>query len=240
VNKPNIWAIIPAAGVGRRMKSSIPKQYLAIHQRPVIEHTLKAMARSPHIQGLVIALGDHDEYWADVELPADKPIIRARGGQERANSVVNALDALFEWPEFDAQHDWVMVHDAVRPCIRQQDISKLVEMVGDDINGGILAHPVRDTIKRAALADDQAIIETTVDRTDLWHALTPQYFPALRLHQSLSAALTSGKHPLITDESSAMEQAGYAPRLVHGHEDNIKITHPDDLRLASLFIQQVD
>jgi 2-C-methyl-D-erythritol 4-phosphate cytidylyltransferase len=243
VNTRNIWAIVPAAGVGKRMQSAIPKQYLLLDNRPVIEHALHALLDSPHIYGLVVALGEHDEYWSDVTVPGTKPVVRTPGGPERAYSVLSALDTLFNIPEFDIDNDWVMVHDAVRPCLRQQDIDRLVKAVGDDINGGILAHPARDTIKQQQSINIQenypATIDKTVDRTYLWHALTPQYFPARQLREALASILSSEQSSQVTDEASAMEMSGFSPYLVHGHEDNIKITRPDDLRIAGLFLMSI-
>jgi 2-C-methyl-D-erythritol 4-phosphate cytidylyltransferase len=230
----SIWAIVPAAGIGKRMQSDIPKQYLLLNGRPVIEHTINTLLKNENISGLVIALQPDDTYFSAIELTSEKPVVCTQGGKERADSVLNALNTLFQTAEFE-ESDWVMVHDAVRPCLRQQDIDKLVAEVADDENGGLLALPVRDTMKRQIAGNTAAIVEQTVDRDNLWHALTPQYFPASRLKNALHKALNDGL--LVTDESSAMELAGYTPRLVHGHEDNIKITRPDDLMLASLYLQ---
>ena len=234
-----IWAILPAAGIGKRMQSSIPKQYLPLNDRPVLEHTVNALLQNENISGLVIALQPDDIYWSEINIQSSKPVLRTSGGVERADSVLNALDKLFQYDQFDVDTDWVMVHDAVRPCLRQEDIDKLVTEVAADENGGLLALPVRDTMKRQLtenLADKAtARVATTVDRENLWHALTPQYFPANSLKKALQTAQRDSL--LITDESSAMELAGFSPRLVHGHEDNIKITHPDDLALAALYQQ---
>lgn len=232
----SIWALVPAAGIGKRMQSAIPKQYLLLNGRPVIEYTVNTLLKSPYICGLVIALQSGDDYWREIKIASDKPVIRAAGGVERADSVLNALHALMHQSTYDAQADWVMVHDAVRPCLRPQDIEKLVQEV-DDVAGGLLALPVRDTMKRQRKSGHEKAntVAETVDRENLWHALTPQYFPAHGLHNALEAALRNKQ--VVTDESSAMEMAGFSPRLVHGAEDNIKITRPDDLRLASLYLQ---
>jgi len=226
----SIWAIVPAAGVGRRMQSNIPKQYMILNGRPVLEHTINVLLQSEYIKGLVIALQHDDAYWSDINIASQKPVIRADGGDERADSVLNALTELMNYEQF-SENDWVMVHDAVRPCLRQNDISKLaIEVV--DKNGGLLALPVRDTMKRQ---NETNTVEQTIDREKLWHALTPQYFPAIALKQALVEA--KDNEQLVTDESSAMEAAGFSPKLVHGQEDNIKITRQDDLRLASLYLQ---
>ena len=147
-----IWAIVPAAGVGKRMQSDIPKQYLLLNGRPVIEYTINALLESDYISGLVIALNPDDGYFSNVQINSDKPVLITKGGKERPDSVLNALNELCDNEQFN-DADWVMVHDAVRPCLRQQDISKLVVEIAEDNNGGILALPVRDTMK---LADSQA------------------------------------------------------------------------------------
>lgn len=233
--KHKIWAIVPAAGIGKRMQSDIPKQYMSLNGRPVIEHTIDALLQNKNISGLVIALQPDDDYWPEVEITSEKTVLRTTGGKERSDSVLNAIHELFRYEGFSRDTDWVMVHDAVRPCLRQQDIDKLANEVNDD-NGGLLALPVRDTMKRQNTADDAEIrVVETVDRENLWHALTPQYFPVLSLKNALEAAQQNNL--LITDESSAMELAGYFPRLVEGNEDNIKITRPGDLRLAGLYLQ---
>lgn len=231
--KHAIWAVVPAAGIGKRMQSDIPKQYLMLNDRPVIEHTLNTLLQNKNIAGLVIALQEDDPYWSEIKIHSEKPVLLAKGGKERADSVLNALDTLLQTEQFEEETDWVMVHDAVRPCVRQKDIDKLVDDVGADSNGGLLALPVRDTMKRQHV--DNPTVSSTIDRENLWHALTPQYFPAKSLRNALQRALQDDL--AITDESSAMESAGYSPRLIEGNEDNIKITRPDDLRLASLYLR---
>jgi len=230
-----IWAIVPAAGIGRRMQSDIPKQYLSINGRPVLEYTVNTLLHNENISGLVIALQQDDSYWPDIRIDSDKPVLQAPGGKERADSVLNALTKLSRYEQFDVKTDWVMVHDAVRCCLRQDDIDRLVSDVADDINGGLLALPVRDTMKRQTAGALPPTVAGTVDRENLWHALTPQYFPAIKLKAALETAASKGQN--ITDESSAMEFAGFSPILVPGHEDNIKITRPGDLRLAGLYLQ---
>mgnify|MGYP001815092960 FL=1 len=239
-----IWAILPAAGIGKRMKSDIPKQYLLLEDRPVLEHTIDRLLKNDLISGLVIALQEDDPYWHTVNIDSDKPVLRATGGGERSDSVLNAIELLTQHEKFE-ESDWVMVHDAVRPCLQQRDIESLVQVVGDNQHGGILALPVRDTIKKQSETDPASnqppVIDTTVERDMLWHALTPQYFSALSLKSALQQSRDNKQ--CITDDASAMENAGFSPLLVHGHEDNIKITHPDDLRLAALYLysqQKID
>ncbi len=231
----SIWAILPAAGIGKRMQSDIPKQYLSLNDRPVLEHTVNALLKNNSISGLVLALQADDHYWPEIRYLANKPLLTTTGGDERVDSVLNAIEKLYEYDAFNAETDWLMVHDAVRPCLRQDDIDKLIMETGSDENGGLLALPVRDTMKKQQGNISPAVVAKTVERENLWHALTPQYFPARLLKSALQAA--NNRNLLITDESSAMEMAGFSPRLVQGHEDNIKITRPDDLRLAGLYLQ---
>ncbi len=230
----SIWAIVPAAGIGRRMQSSIPKQYLSLNGRPVLEHTINTLLKNINIRGLVLALQPDDRYFSGIKIKSDKPVIRCEGGKERADSVLNALATLFQCDQFDANRDWVMVHDAVRACLKQRDINALVSHVALDKNGGLLALPVRDTMKRQSTDNSFECVAKTIDRENLWHALTPQYFYAASLKKALEEAQLDER--IITDESSAMEHAGFSPRLVQGSADNIKITRPDDLRLASLLL----
>ncbi len=230
-----IWAVVPAAGIGTRMAASIPKQYLTLLERPVLAHTLNRLLALPLIRGVVVSLREDDRWWSTIRIDSDKPVIVAPGGAERTDSVLNALRALQGQVGFDAQTDRVMVHDAVRPCFRARDIRKLVETVGDAPDGGLLACPVRDTMKRQR--QDGAGVAETIDRENLWHAMTPQYFSWRGLHDALVAA--AERRLAITDDASAMELAGFSPRLVPAHEDNIKITRPDDLRLAAIFLQSL-
>ena len=224
---PCLWVVIPAAGIGSRFGDGTPKQYHQLAGKAVIEWALQPFLERSDIAGIVVAVADEDNRWL-----TDQKVMIAAGGSERSESVLNALLALREKAD---DLDWVLVHDAVRPCLRQQDIDKLVTEVATDENGGLLALPVRDTMKRQKADVTLAAVEKTVQRENLWHALTPQYFPADRLKTALQSAKQGDL--LITDESSAMEMAGFSPRLVQGHEDNIKITRPDDLRLASLYLQ---
>lgn len=233
MTKPSLWAVVPAAGIGQRMQSDIPKQYLSLHGATVLELTLNRLLSVDAVKGLVIALQQHDEHWSSLQINSDKPVLVAEGGAERSDSVLNALHTLAQVDGFDETSDWVLVHDAVRPCVRVSDIESLIAEVGDNESGGLLALPVRDTMKRQGI---EPVVQDTVDRQGLWHALTPQLFPYRLLCDALSKALEKGF--TITDESSAMESAGFCPLLVQGHEDNIKITRPDDLRLAELYLQE--
>ncbi len=225
------WAVIPAAGVGKRMKADRPKQYLMLDERTVLEQTIALFNRHPHIAGIVVIVTKGDPYWAELKPETSKPFLLADGGAERCHSVLNGLELLHQHAE---DSDWVLVHDAARPCLRQGDIDHLISELKDDEVGGILAVPVRDTMKR----DDSAgRIAHTEDRNGMWHALTPQMFPLGLLRESLQQALADGFE--VTDEASALEHGGMRPKLVEGHADNIKITRPEDLALAAFFLQQL-
>ncbi|GAA4897563.1 2-C-methyl-D-erythritol 4-phosphate cytidylyltransferase [Ferrimonas pelagia] len=218
-----VIAVVPAAGVGKRMGGHIPKQYLPLQGRPILSHTLSRLLCHPRIARVIVAIGPEDGYFADLPEAQDPRLTVVTGGQERADSVRLALA---EIPQPDA---WALVHDAARPCLTAGDIDRLLAEC--EAQGAILAMPVRDTMKRA---DDQQRIDHTVERAALWHALTPQLFPAQALHHALCEAEQAGAE--ITDEASAMERQGWRPKLVSGRPDNIKVTHPDDLRLAELFL----
>lgn len=232
--KHNIWAIVPAAGIGKRMQSVIPKQYLLLNNKPILSHTVNRLLSFEAICGLVISLQPDDARWDELLITSNKSIIRAEGGIERSDSVLNALNALRAHTGFNPENDWVMVHDAVRPCIVEADVNQLAEQVTQN-DGGLLALPVRDTMKRQHPLPNRSVV-STVERDGLWHALTPQYFPWRLLKSALEDA--ASKHLAITDESSAMELAGYSPLLVSGREDNIKVTRPADLQLAELYLSK--
>lgn len=223
-----MWLIIPAAGVGSRMQADRPKQYLLLNGRPIIEHTLERLAKALPQAEFVICLNPQDPYWLTIQKPAEVSVREVSGGKERADSVFNGLKAISGEASED---DWVLVHDVARPCVRESDITNLVTQLQGSAVGGILALPVADTMKRAT--QDNRISET-VDRTALWHALTPQMFRFGKLYRALDEGLAAGVR--ITDEASALEWAGFSPQLVAGHRDNIKVTHPDDIAFAELFI----
>ena len=223
-----LWAVVPAAGIGTRMRSEIPKQYLPIHGRSVLSHTLERLATHTELQAIVVALAADDPYWAKETIDVAVAVSTVVGGEERCHSVLNALEALAAQAQ---ESDWVMVHDAARPCVRNTDLRMLTETLRDHGVGGLLAVPVRDTMKRG---DHVGHVLETVNRGNLWHALTPQMFRYGVLYSALQQALESGI--LVTDESSAIEAAGLQPLLVPGHADNIKITQPEDLDLAAFYL----
>ncbi len=223
------WAVIPAAGVGSRMQADRPKQYLPLHGKTVLEHTLACFLDHPEIEGVVVALSENDPWWLELGLQHAK-LYTALGGEERCHSVLNALNGLQSQAD---DNDWVLVHDAARPCLRREDLDHLLDALQGHPVGGLLGLPVADTVKRTG--DDDAVIET-VSREHLWRALTPQMFRLAELRMALNDAL--GKGALVTDDASAMELAGKMPKMIEGHGDNIKITRPQDLRLAELYLQE--
>lgn len=227
-HQPSYWAVVPAAGVGSRMGAGVPKQYLRLAGLTVIEHTLHRLLQLPCIDAIVVALNSDDDRWRQLPVFADSRIEVTEGGAERADSVANALRFLSDRASPD---DWVLVHDAARPCVRHADLQKLVSTLRDSPVGGILGAPVHDTLK--SVTGDGAI-EATRERAGLWRAFTPQMFRYQLLRQALTDAAAQGIR--VTDEASALEAAGYVPHMVEGHSDNIKITTADDLHLAELLL----
>jgi 2-C-methyl-D-erythritol 4-phosphate cytidylyltransferase len=225
-----LWALVPAAGVGRRLGSAIPKQYLELGGQRVLEHTLGRLLGHPRIAGVYVALSPEDRWWPQTRFARDPRVKTVPGGAERPQSVLRLLEALGEGV---AAEDWVLVHDGVRPCVRAADIDRLIDCLASHPVGGLLGTPVRDTIKRA---DGAARVEATVQREGLWHAFTPQMFRLGALRTALRGALAAGIE--VTDEAAAMEWAGLRPELVEGAADNLKITRPEDLALAVFFLEQ--
>ncbi len=219
-----VWAVIPAAGVGARMDSSMPKQYLDLDGRKVLELTLERFTLHPRIAGVVVSLADKDNHWGSIKVANGDKVITTTGGAQRCHSVLNGLNYVAAHAGADS---WVLVHDAARPCLRSADLDRLLDAAGHEPNGVILAVPVRDTMKRV---DEERRITATVERSDLWHALTPQLFRLDALKAAIESALSAGA--VVTDEAQAMEMAGVHPGVVEGQRDNIKITEPDDLAQA--------
>ena len=219
-----VWAVVPAAGIGRRFAGDRPKQYAALGARPVIAHVMARLAAVRGVAGIVAAVSPADPWWNDVAEGFGVRVVTVDGGAERCDSVLNALDHL---STIAPDGDLVMVHDAVRPCVEVDDIERVVAAARREPDGAVLAAPVSDTLKRAG---PEGSIAATVDRTRLWRALTPQVFPLGRLRAALRDAIESGH--AVTDEAQAMELAGARPRLVEGSPGNIKITRAEDLALA--------
>ena len=236
-----LWAVVPAAGVGRRMEAAHPKQYLPLAGKTVIEHSLAALLNIPSLHKIIVALGADDEYWRDLGFAEDARIAQVEGGKERQDSVLNALEALCELHGADAE-DWVLVHDAARPCVETADIEALISAVisachqDAQCGGGLLAASMDSTVKESQESQGTAPpqVVATRRRELLWQALTPQLFPLGLLKQALHDAVACAV-PL-TDESSALERLGYRPLLVAGSKTNIKITHASDLLLAEAIL----
>ncbi|ACA32153.1 2-C-methyl-D-erythritol 4-phosphate cytidylyltransferase [Histophilus somni] len=218
-----IVAIIPAAGIGCRMQADRPKQYLKILGKTILEHTLSIFLSCEKISQIVLSVAENDPYLIDIELLRNPRINMVIGGKNRAESVLNGLRHLKN------KKAWVLVHDAARPCLRNEDLDTLLQV--EDQNGAILAIPAVDTIKRS---NSVLQIQCTEDRNQLWLAQTPQFFPVHLLQHALEQAAKRGI--IVTDEALAMELAGFRPHLVAGHSDNIKVTRPEDLALAEFFL----
>jgi 2-C-methyl-D-erythritol 4-phosphate cytidylyltransferase len=229
-----IWAVVPAAGVGSRMNSAVPKQYLQLQGKSVLALTLLRLLELPLISNIVVAISaeelqSEDSYWQQLQFNNNSRIQVCAGADSRHGSVANALTALVDKAHED---DWILVHDAVRPCVRSSDIQALINAVQHHPAGGLLAAPVRDTLKIAEPGRDS--VQGTLDRRHVWAAFTPQMFRYGLLRKALQHAVSTGIE--ITDESSAIEALNYSPLLIRGNPDNIKITHPGDLLLASAIL----
>lgn len=218
-----IIAIVPASGVGSRMNAPLPKQYLTIQGKTILEHSLQRFLDHEQIAQIIVAVSETDPYYSNIELLKHPKITVVFGGETRAHSVFNALNVADE-------NAWALVHDAARPCLKRSDIDKILQIESE--HGGILATPAVDTMKRA----NGTTISHTEDRSTLWHALTPQFFKVGLLRNALKSAFE--RNLTITDEASAMEFAGYSPQLVAGRSDNLKVTRPEDLALAEFYLMK--
>lgn len=225
-----VWAIIPAAGRGTRFGGEVPKQYLEIAGKLLIGHALDALLSHPRVTGAMVALAADDQHWPGWTSRQGKPVLRCTGGDERADSVLSALQAL---PAEQGDDTLVLVHDAARPNLHADDLERLLHAASQDVDGAILAAPVRDTLKRAG-ADGRVV--NTEPREQLWRALTPQAFWRGVLSEALLLAARDGVQ--VTDEAMAVERAGLHPRLVEGREDNLKVTTPADRDLAEFLLSR--
>jgi len=223
-----VIAVVPAAGVGSRMQAACPKQYLHINGRTILEHAIDGLLAHPLVNQIIVAITPDDPWFFTLPIAKDPRVRWVAGGKERADSVLAGLEAA---PEAR----WALVHDAARPCLHPDDLARLLAITATSPVGGILAAPVRDTMKRAQPASPA--IAHTVEREALWHALTPQLFPLELLRSCLQRALHEGA--IITDEASALEYCGYHPELIAGRSDNIKVTRPEDLALAAFYLTQL-
>jgi 2-C-methyl-D-erythritol 4-phosphate cytidylyltransferase len=250
---PELVAVMPAAGVGTRMASALPKQYLRLAGHPVMYWSLRGVLSHPAVSMAVVAVGADDARWAEVlasmrealrrEAGIDKPILTAIGGARRQDSVLAGLRALDALPAVVRRPDWVLVHDAVRPCLSRVELDRLIQValadgVSGAVDGALLALPVRDTLKRASPVLVPGVVPSvgaTIEREGLWQALTPQCFRCDPLRDALMAADAAGV--TVTDEAQALERLGWAPRLVEGASTNLKLTWPADLPLLEALLR---
>jgi len=226
--KDKVWVVVPAAGSGRRMGSEIPKQYLSLMGKTVLELTLTRLLQVNSVTGITLVISPDDLLFSTLALAKNPIVNTTSGGRERSDSVLAGLNSL---QMKAALSDWVLVHDAARCCIRVDVINRMLNELKDSGVGGILGVPVSDTLKRV---NHVSQIESTLDRSQVWQAQTPQLFRYGLLKKALEYALD--RQCPITDEASAIELLGYDVNMCMGHYDNIKITHPDDLALAEMFL----
>jgi len=225
MSKANLVAVIAAAGIGKRVGADIPKQYLNLLGQTIIEHSINPFIEHSGITKVIVSIAKNDCWFRKLKIAQNPKIKVVEGGAERVDSVMSALREI-------AEDDYVLVHDAARPCITRDDIDKLITQVLSSSQGAVLASRVRDTMKRS---DSSGKIISTVERIDLWHALTPQMFQNSVLRNAISHIKQPEK---ITDEASAMEMAGLPVTIIEGRSDNLKVTRQEDLQIAELYLQQ--
>ena len=229
--KSKILALVPAAGTGTRFGDLLPKQYLDIDGHPLIFHTLKALSKVSRIDAISVVLSPNDNHWQNY--PADWLLLGAKlstarvGGNSRGETIANGLNAISVSLNIDA-NDWIMVHDAARPCIRTELIEQFIDELENDRVGGLLALPLTDTIKRD---DGNLRVEKTLPRERLWRAQTPQMFRFALLKDALARC------PQATDEAQAIEVLGHQPKLVMGDSANLKVTYAHDMKLARMLLR---
>lgn len=223
----SLYALIPAAGSGTRLPAGAPKQYLPLAGRPMLWHALRAVC-VPRVECVFVVLAPEDKTFAAHDWSAFGERLRPLycGGESRRDSVYNGLLAAMDQIQAD---DWLLVHDAARPCLPEKDLDKLMREIEGDEVGGILALPIADTVKRVA----QEKVQGTEDRSQLWLAQTPQMFRAGLLLQALSRAKGAP-----TDEAAAVEQLGLKPRVIAGSRENLKVTWPEDVAMAESILRR--
>jgi 2-C-methyl-D-erythritol 4-phosphate cytidylyltransferase len=240
LSKPKLWVIMPAAGSGSRMQESVPKQYLSINGMAIIEHAIKVFLDNHEIQKIIVPIAENDQMFDRLNVANDQRVATTIGGSSRAHSVLNGLIALSAEGSLSSvedsqrlaeESDWVLVHDAARPCLSSASLTRLIDSLRDDEVGGILAVQAKDTLKRMSKTQT---IASTVDRSDIWQAQTPQMFRYGLLKAALASAIEQDAD--ITDEASALERLNYQPRLVVGDARNLKVTTPEDLALAEFLL----
>ena len=223
-----MYVIIVAAGSGQRFASDTPKQFLEIAGKLAIQHCIDAFDCIDEIEGIVLVMPKNQKLWKDLELTANKPLMYTTGGSNRAQSVMHGLKILSPSTE---DNTWILIHDAARICILPSDINKLIRSCKKNNQGGLLVKPINDTIKYTSNGKH---IDKTIDRNHLRAALTPQMFP----YGQLKGILEKADSNLITDESSAFEQAGIMPLMVNGRSDNLKLTQVEDLLIAEYILNK--
>lgn len=225
---PKIWAILPAAGAGKRFSTQKPKQFFELNGQLVAEHSLHRLRAIPQIEAIIIPCDIDCTWWSQVPSISQSNVKQVKGGEQRAHSVLNGLLSLDQVASDD---DWVLVHDIARPCITPADINKLIDAVEHHLAGGILTASVNETLKKVS-SDQQ--VEATVDRAQYRMAQTPQIFKFRLLKAAIESCLKAGITP--TDEAFAIEYAGLPVLAVEGRQDNIKITRHEDLAIASAIL----
>lgn len=230
VEKESLWCVIPASGVGERMGSERPKQYMELKGKKILEWTLQVFIGLPEVRSIIVGIAESDTWWPTIPFSTHENIHTSVGGAERIQTVVNGLKQLRQLCK--AQDcDWVLVHDAVRPCVLREDVITLVQTCRQTDRGGLLGCEIVDTVKRA---NEQGRVVKTEVRNGLWRAMTPQMFRLGDLESALLSAMNDGHYS--TDESAAMELAGYQPQIVPGDPSNIKITRLSDIKLAETIL----
>jgi 2-C-methyl-D-erythritol 4-phosphate cytidylyltransferase len=226
------FALIPAAGSGSRMGNELPKQYLSLNEQPMIYHAINTLWQNPFITAIFVVLAPNDLEWSKYDWSqfSKKLIVLNCGGMTRAESVLNGLITAKQKKSIDS-NDWILVHDAARPCLTSIHLEKLINALAEDEVGGLLAVPVSDTLKRS---NTEHRITQTESRENLWQAQTPQMFR----YDLLIKALHNAANIEITDDASAVEALGLHPKLILSDTHNFKVTYPQDLALAELIIQE--
>jgi len=232
MNNASCWVVVPAAGIGARMQADRPKQYLPLAGVTVLEYTLNQLLSHPGVKGLIVSVAEYDQFWPSLEIASNPRVIAVAGGEERCYSVLNGLKKLMA---YSGPADWVMVHDVARPCLTHQELDSLFDAAQAAVaDGFVLGMPVRDTMKQTSA---EGVVESTPDRSRLWHAFTPQMFRLGELLAAIDTCLQAGS--LVTDEASAMEHCGHSVQMVSGSANNIKITRPEDLPLAEFILKNL-
>jgi len=224
------WVVIPAAGIGKRMGDDIPKQYISVCGKTVIEHTIDNFIGRNEIENICISISESDNYWPTLPISKNEKIITTVGGNERYESVYNGLRAI---QDKATENDWVLVHDAVRPCLKKSIIDRLITDISSHDVGGILALPCSETMKRVNNSNE---VEETINRQTAWRAQTPQMFKYKKLLLAIEKVIN--EDIFITDEAMAMELSNHKPVVILGDENNIKITHKTDLKYLELFLEE--